>query len=200
MSPASSAAYEPEHPERNGVAPGAQIVSVKIGDNRIGGMETGRALVRGLRAVIDRKCDLINMSYGEPASLPNEGRLADLFSEVVNEHGVNFVASAGNAGPALSTVGAPGGTTEALLGIGAYVSPEMMSPQYGTPGNTGRHALAHGHHADRRQTVRRALTCSLPAEPSHPCPTIHCGRVCKRTGPRWPPPTRAGTLLCCCPV
>lgn len=125
------AAYEPEHPERNGVAPGAQIVSVKIGDNRIGGMETGRALVRGLRAVIDRKCDLINMSYGEPASIPNEGRVADLFSEVVNEHGVIFVASAGNAGPALSTVGAPGGTTEALLGIGAYVSPEMMSPQYG---------------------------------------------------------------------
>ena len=124
-------AYEPEHPERNGVAPGAQIISVKIGDNRLGGMETGRAFVRGLRAVIDRKCDLINMSYGEPASLPNEGRLADLFSEVVNEHGVIFVASAGNAGPALSTVGAPGGTTEALLGIGAYVSPEMMSPQYG---------------------------------------------------------------------
>ncbi len=125
------AAYEPEHPERNGVAPGAQIVSVKIGDNRIGGMETGRAMVRGLRAVIDRKCDLINMSYGEPTSTPDKGRIAELFSEIVNEHGVIFVASAGNAGPALSTVGAPGGTTEALLGIGAYVSPEMMSPQYG---------------------------------------------------------------------
>ncbi len=125
------AAYEPDHPERNGVAPGAQIVSVKIGDNRIGGMETGRALVRGLRAVIDRDCDLINMSYGEPASTPDSGRLIELFSEVVREHGVIFVASAGNAGPALSTVGAPGGTSEALLGIGAYVSPEMMSPQYG---------------------------------------------------------------------
>jgi tripeptidyl-peptidase-2 len=125
------AAYEPDHPERNGVAPGAQIVSVKIGDNRIDGMETGRALVRGLRAVIDRECDLINLSYGEPTSTPDRGRLIELFSEVVREHGVIFVASAGNAGPALSTVGAPGGTTDALLGIGAYVSPEMMSPQYG---------------------------------------------------------------------
>ncbi|MEZ6052871.1 MAG: tripeptidyl-peptidase 2 [Planctomycetaceae bacterium] len=125
------AAYEAEQPERNGVAPGAQIVSVKIGDNRIVGLESGRAMVRGLRAVIDRKCDLINMSYGEPTSTPDEGRLAELFSEIVDEHGVIFVASAGNAGPALSTVGAPGGTTEALLGIGAYVSSEMMSPQYG---------------------------------------------------------------------
>ncbi len=125
------AAYEPDHPERSGVAPGAQIVSVKIGDNRIGGMETGRALVRGLRAVIDRDCDLINMSYGEPASTANRGRLIELFSEVVREQGVIFVASAGNAGPALSTVGAPGGTSDALLGIGAYVSPQMMSPQYG---------------------------------------------------------------------
>ncbi len=125
------AAYEAEHPERNGVAPGAQIVSVKIGDNRINGMETGRAMVRGLRAVIDRKCDLINMSYGEPTSTPDEGRLAELFTEIVNEQGVIFVASAGNGGPALSTVGAPGGTSEALLGIGAYVSSEMMSPQYG---------------------------------------------------------------------
>ncbi|MBX3436779.1 MAG: S8 family serine peptidase [Planctomycetaceae bacterium] len=125
------AAYEPDHPERNGIAPGAQLVSVKIGDNRIEGMEAGRALVRGLRAAVDRHCDLINMSYGEPTSTPNRGRLTELFSDVVREHGMIFVSSAGNEGPALSTVGAPGGTTEALLGIGAYVSPAMMSPQYG---------------------------------------------------------------------
>ncbi len=124
------AANYPKQPRRNGLAPGARIVSVKIGDTRLGSMETGSGLVRGLHAVLRNGCDLVNMSYGEPSHLPNRGRLSSLFSELVNRHGVVFVASAGNAGPALSTVGSPGGTTTALLGVGAYVSPAMMRAEY----------------------------------------------------------------------
>ncbi len=123
-------AYYPDDLDRNGVAPGVQFVLVKIGDSRMGGMENGLAIIRGLQAVVEHDCDLVNMSYGEPSSTHNHGDLVERISELVNEHGVIYVASAGNAGPALSTVGAPGGTTTATLGIGAYVSQDMMAAQY----------------------------------------------------------------------
>lgn len=124
------AAYYPDHPELNGIAPGAQIVSVKIGDNRMIGMETGPGFERGISAVLDNKCDLINMSYGEPTITPNQGRLTEYFRDLVREHNVIFVSSAGNSGPALSTVGAPGGTTSEIIGVGAYVSPQMQKVDY----------------------------------------------------------------------
>ena len=41
--------------------------------------------------------------------------------ELVDRFGVTFVSSAGNSGPALSTVGAPRATTAELLSVGAFV-------------------------------------------------------------------------------
>ena len=110
----------------SGVAPGAEIVSLKIGDSRLGGMETGTAVIRALAAARGTKCDLINMSFGEACSLPNQGRFVELATRLVHKHGIVFLASAGNDGPALSTVGAPGGTSSALISVGAHVTPPMM--------------------------------------------------------------------------
>ena len=124
------AAYFPDQPELNGIAPGAQIVAVKIGDNRLGSNSCATGEVRGCIAALLNECDLINQSYGEPSGDPDAGRNSEIYSEFANKHGIIQVHSAGNAGPALSTIGYPGAGTEALLAVGAYVSPDMMEVQY----------------------------------------------------------------------
>ncbi len=68
--------------EGRAVCAGAQIISCKIGDSRLGSMETGVGLTRALIAVIQHKADLINMSYGEATSTPNAGRFIQLANEV----------------------------------------------------------------------------------------------------------------------
>lgn len=67
------------------------------------------------------------MSYGESTSAPDVGRFMQMAADVVNKHGVIFVSSAGNRGPALSTVGAPGGTSSAIISVGAYVSTDLAA-------------------------------------------------------------------------
>ncbi|KAJ1977785.1 hypothetical protein H4R35_002155 [Dimargaris xerosporica] len=126
------AAHHPEEPDLNGVAPGAQIISLKIGDHRLGSMETGMAVTRAAIALVENRCDLANMSYGEPTSVANVGYFIDLVKQdVIKRYGCIFVASAGNEGPALSTVGAPGGASSHFIGVGAHVNHSQMQAEYG---------------------------------------------------------------------
>ncbi len=126
------AANYPDQPELNGLAPGAQLVGVKIGDNRLDSNSCATGEVRGCIAVLQNKADLINQSFGEPSADPDVGRNAEIYSEMVNRWGVIYVCSAGNEGPALSTIGYPGSATEALWGVGAHISADMMAQQYAT--------------------------------------------------------------------
>mmetsp|Transcript_61322 Transcript_61322/g.168297 ORF Transcript_61322/g.168297 Transcript_61322/m.168297 type:complete len:1350 (+) Transcript_61322:106-4155(+) len=130
------AAHHPDNPSHNGVAPGAQILSLKIGDSRLGSMESGVGLTRALIEAVKHGADLINMSYGEAVCIMNSGRFKELADEVVHKHGIIFVASAGNNGPALSTVGAPGGSSTALISVAAMVLPSMMTTQYSVVQNS----------------------------------------------------------------
>ena len=124
-----AAANFADAPERNGVAPGAQVLACKIGDSRLGSSETGTGLVRALIAAKAAGCDLINLSYGEPFYQADAGRVSQTFNDAVRKWGMAVFTSAGNDGPALSTLGAPGHLS-APITVGAYISPPMMAEQY----------------------------------------------------------------------
>ncbi len=187
------AANFPEQPEWNGVAPGAQIVSVKIGDTYIDGMETPAGLLRAVKAVLDNKCDLINMSFGEPTKTPDRGLVVKLYDELVDKHGVIFCASAGNAGPALSTVGAPGGTTTSIIGVGAYVSPEMMAAQYALRERLGETAFSW---TSRGPTFDGDLGVDLfaPGAAIAPVPTWTLNRSMRMNGTSMASPNLCGNF------
>lgn len=52
--------------------------------------------------------------------------------EVVRKYNVTWIGSAGNQGPALCTISTPPDIkTDCIIGIGAYVSPDMMIAEYG---------------------------------------------------------------------
>lgn len=57
------AAHHPENVVLDGIAPGAQIVSVKIGDTRLGSIETSQSFMRAMNEVIKLGVDVVNISY-----------------------------------------------------------------------------------------------------------------------------------------
>ncbi|KAJ1950801.1 hypothetical protein EC988_004249, partial [Linderina pennispora] len=124
-------AHHPDEPQNDGVAPGAQLLSLMIGDHRVSSLETGTGLTRAANAIIEHGADLANMSYGEPSATANSGQWVQLLrKEVIKKHRCIFVSSAGNEGPALSTAGAPGGASDDIIGVGAYVGYEQIKAEY----------------------------------------------------------------------
>ncbi|CAI5497235.1 unnamed protein product, partial [Closterium sp. Naga37s-1] len=186
------AACHPEAPELNGIAPGAQLVSCKVGDTRLGSMETPQGLIRALIVAQQNKCDVINMSYGEPVAVPNYGRFIDIANQIVNKYGITFVSSAGNDGPALSTVTAPGGTTSSIIGIGAFVSPSLAASSHLT-----LDALPDGQQytwSSRGPTPdgHEGVSVSAPGGAMAPVPTAHLQSRMLMAGTSMASPNAAG--------
>lgn len=107
--------------EMNGINPHCKILSLKIGDSRVDGMETSISLIRALQEIVKRDCHIVNYSYGEPVSV-DKGRFIDMLNEYTFKHNILFITSVGNSGPSMGTIGAPGVMTDRTLNVGAYTN------------------------------------------------------------------------------
>ena len=123
----------------DGVAPGAQVIGLKIANNARGGVSVHASMWRAMdyaaRFAEQRNLPLVvNLSFG--VGNEHEGRavidsLVDAF--LVAHPGVVMAISAGNDGPGLSTVGFPG-SADLALSVGAtYPGVFTRAPQPGVP-------------------------------------------------------------------
>src|SRR6266516_2305820 len=123
----------------NGVAPGAQIMGLKIANNARGGVTVHGSMMRAIdyaaRYAAQRNLPLVlNMSFG--VGNEHEGRavidsIVDAF--LLNHPEAVFAISAGNDGPGLSTLGFPGSADLALSVGAAYPGAFQRPPQQGVP-------------------------------------------------------------------
>jgi tripeptidyl-peptidase-2 len=108
----------------DGVAPGAQLIGLKIANNAQGGISVTGSMLRAMDYAIRfagrRRIPLVmNMSFGVGNEVEGAAVIDRLVDSVLAAHpDVVFTVSAGNDGPGLSTIGFPG-SAERVLTAGA---------------------------------------------------------------------------------
>jgi len=123
----------------SGVAPGAQIIGLKIANNARGGVSVHASMMRAIdyaaRYAAQRNLPLVlNMSFG--VGNEHEGRavidsIVDAFLLAHPE--AVFAISAGNDGPGWSTLGFPGSADLAMTVGAVYPGVFTAPPQQGAP-------------------------------------------------------------------
>jgi subtilisin family serine protease len=124
----------------DGVAPGAQLLGLKIANNAHGGVTvTGsmlRAMDYAIRFAKARNIPLVlNMSFGVGNEFEGSARMDAIMDSVLGANpDVAIAISAGNDGPGLSTLGFPGSADRALT-VGATFPLAFLAgdPEDGRP-------------------------------------------------------------------
>jgi hypothetical protein len=121
----------------DGVAPGAQIIALKIANDALGGISTTGSMIRAMeyaaRFAAEHDLPLVlNMSFGVGNMEPGAAVMDSLVDAFLLAHpGVVFAISAGNEGPGIETLGFPGSARYALT-VGATYPAAFAPVQFGT--------------------------------------------------------------------
>lgn len=112
-----------------GVAPGAQIMALKVMDSA--GYGKLSTITEAMIYAASHGAKIINLSLGFPTNDHNGNSVpAKLLNNLTEQYGAIFVTAAGNDGPGITTVNTPGDAT-AALSVGAFNTPEMWKNDYG---------------------------------------------------------------------
>ncbi len=122
----------------DGVAPGAQLIGLKIANDARGGISvTGsmqRAMQYAARFAAERALPLVlNLSFGVGNEQEGHAAIDSIVNAFLLAHpNVVLTISAGNDGPGLSTVGFPG-SADLALSVGALEPGAFTRPPQATP-------------------------------------------------------------------
>jgi tripeptidyl-peptidase-2 len=123
-------------PGFDGVAPGAQLLGLKIANSAQGSITTTGSMIRAIdyaiRFASGRHLPLVlNLSFGVGNEIEGTARIdAMVDSVLVANPGLVFTISAGNDGPGLSTLGFPGSAKRAIS-VGATLPASFLAPGAG---------------------------------------------------------------------
>jgi len=121
----------------NGVAPGAQILALKIADNLRGGVSTTGSFIRAMEYAVrfarERQLPLVmNLSFGVGNSQPGRAVMDSIVDAFLLAHpDVFFTIATGNDGPGTETIGLPG-SAELAASVGATYPASLAAVQFGT--------------------------------------------------------------------
>jgi len=115
-------------PGLHGAAPGAWVISCKLGDNRLSG---GATRTESMKKATEFAAEfgeryglpvVVNMSFGINSVEEGEDAIGGFLDDLLAEHPeFTFCTSNGNEGPGLSTSGIPS-TSQSVISSGAYLS------------------------------------------------------------------------------
>lgn len=132
-----AAGYKINDGELNGVAPGAYVISCKLGNNNFSGGSTVTESMKKCFDYVDKiskerkePC-IVNMSFGIGSELEGLSDMEKYINKLAKENPYIYLCTSnGNEGPGISTAGLPSASPY-IFSSGAVLAQEVASDNYG---------------------------------------------------------------------